>query len=168
MDKPQYTNYRDTIRSGDLLIWSKGTNSFVGNILLFIIRLFTMSEYTHVGIAWKIGNRLFVIEANMPSVRIIPLSSFSKFYHIPMGIEWTNDIESYLLDKIGEPYSIKGAITGYFGSINNTDGNWQCAELANMFYKSIGIDYGDAYTPSKLVKAILENGTTHMTYVNMK
>lgn len=165
--KVDYDMHRSQIRSGDLLVWSKNRSSKFSNFLLFIIKLFTQSTYAHVGVAWKIGNRLFVIEATIPQVRIVPVSKNDEFYHIPINIQWKKDYEIFLLDKIGLSYSVFDAINAFFGKRLEKDDRWQCAELANEFYRSIGLDFKDAYTPSDLVESVLDLEDTSIYKVHV-
>lgn len=150
-----YEDHRPNIRSGDLLIWSKDPSSSFRNFLLDVVRFFTKSEYGHVGIAWKIGGRLFVIEATIPRVRIVPVSDLSSFYHVPLRMRWKREYEDYLLEKVGAPYSMRDAIRAYFTDSVENDGTWQCAELANRFYSRVGIPMGNAFTPAKIVERLL-------------
>lgn len=47
----KYAESRDSIRTGDLLAWShRGIKSFY-DFKVWLVRLFTQSEYTHVGVA---------------------------------------------------------------------------------------------------------------------
>lgn len=149
-----YATFRPQIKSGDLLAWSthqaKGFRRFVNNL----IRVFTMSEFSHVGIAWVIGDRVFVIEAVSPTVRIFPLSKKVPFYHIDMGLNIDDDHVNYLLSRVGESYSILQAIQAYFGKPKE-DKVWQCAELCTSFYRKSGLAIKNSWTPSALVEAIL-------------
>ena len=166
MARHDYYTYSRKIKSGDLLIWNKGAGGYINNASLFIIKLFTLSEYVHVGIAWKIASRVFVIEAAMDGVKITPLSKRHEFFHMPMGIKWFKTYDSFLLDKVGDVYSIQDAVRGYLGLFVDTeDRAWQCVELAVSFYKHTGLDLGDVYTPAKLVTQLLDLGR-QMTYVN--
>lgn len=154
-DYSVYEEHRNQIKSGDLLIWDKGSGSLISNFLINLVRFFTRSEYGHVGIAWKVNKRLFVIEAVIPHVRIIPLSSKDVFYHVPMSIEWSEESESFLLSKVGLEYSIIDCINAYIGRTSTDMNKWQCAELACEFYRYSGIDIKRAYEPGLLVKTIL-------------
>lgn len=163
----KYSEYRSSIKSGDLLVWKVTSNKTISKITSTIIRLFTLSEYTHVGIAWYIGNRLFVIEACSAGIRLLPLSQCTSFYHIPMYVNWKAEYENALLSEIGTSYSYIDAIKGYLKILKpNGNNSWQCAELANYFYKVTGRDYEDNLTPSTLVSAVLNDGHS-LTYVNM-
>jgi hypothetical protein len=155
MNKVNYKDYRKTIRSGDLLVWTKRSNTVISKMVVFIIRLFTMSEYSHVGVAWHIGERLYVLEAIHPKVAATLLSTYNEFYHVPMNLEWKSEYDLYLLDKVGSNYSVIDAIRGYFGLVNKKNNQWQCAELVTSFYKYAGLHIGNPYTPSDLVVNIL-------------
>ena len=51
----KYINFRENIVSGDLLAWTHhGWNSWY-NFQIQMVRAFTQSEYSHVGIAWCTG-----------------------------------------------------------------------------------------------------------------
>lgn len=160
-----YCDYRNKIKSGDLLAWDKGRKGFIAGLLMKIVKLATGSKYCHVGIAWKSGGRLFVIEATPPAVRLTPLSVIKSFYHIPMKIRWLSKYNDYLLDKIGLKYSIKDCIRAYFGKLSPDNDEYQCAELACEFYKSIGIDLGESYEPGILVKAVILKRNTNIVLV---
>lgn len=151
-----YSTYRQEIQSGDLLAWTSTSKQWPMALAEKIIRLFTLSEYCHVGIAWVIGDRVFVIEAVNPKVRIYPVSNDLPCYHVPMFIPWTDALLSFLLEKVGSEYSVVQAIQAYFGK-PRADKQWQCAELVNTFYQKAGVTLGDAWTPSEVVNAALEH-----------
>ena len=151
----KYEAYRQNIKSGDLLAWSTKSMHSINDFALHMVRIFTESEYEHVGIAWVIGGRVFVVEAVVPAVRIYPLSRLVPFYSVQMHIEWQAEYEEWLLSNIGDKYSILKAIKSYWGPIKEDD-CWQCAELTIKFYKTLGIDLGVNYTPSAVVSEILK------------
>lgn len=157
---------RDDIKSGDLLIWKKSKKSFLSNLAIGAIRLFTRSEYAHVGIAWRIeSNTLHVFEATQPAVRVVPLEDGDEFYHIPMSLKWTEKSSEFLQSKLGLKYSIFDAIRAFLGITLDADDRYQCAELANEFYAKHGIYLTNAYTPSEVVEAILEKIPTALIFV---
>ena len=156
-----YYLYRRKIKSGDLLAWDSGSGSIFNTITLFIIKVVTLSPYVHVGVAWKTAGRLFVIEAGLDGVKISPLSKKKNFYHIAMDVKWTTAHDCFLLNKVGESYSVSDAIRGALGLLeSHYDHKWQCAELATAFYSYLGMDLGDSYTPAKLVDVLLTMGKT--------
>lgn len=153
---------RARIKSGDLLIWSSEGNFTMSDIVLTAIRFFTLSDFAHVGIAWRSETKLFVIDATMPRVRMRPIVDSESFYHIPMGVVWTPKCEEFLMSKVGLPYSFVDALCAQLGITLNDDEKWQCAEIAHQFYLSTGLDFGKAFTPTKLVNAILQMHDTSL------
>lgn len=148
-------NLRETVKSGDLLIWSKDARDTKSNLYLNLIRLFTRSEYAHVAIAWVLEGRLYIVEATQPVLRITPVKDFEEFYHVPMKVTWTKDSEEWLIDKIGLVYSFADAVRAYLGKRVDNDRKYQCAELCHEFYELHGIELGEAYTPALLVEKAL-------------
>lgn len=151
-----YETARTEICSGDLVAWSVRKVRNLSDLPGMIVRIFTASEYKHVGIAWVIGGRVFVVEAVSPCVRIYPLSAQVPFYHVNMSVEWADSLESYLLSQVGVDYSLMDDIRAYFGKPAADNKGVQCAELCNDFYEAAGIHLGDAYTPSEVVEACLQ------------
>lgn len=147
---------REDIKSGDLLIWHTDKSSALSRAFLSIVRTLTRSEYGHVGIAWRLYKYLFVVEGTLPFVRIAPIKDKDEFYYIPVDVKWTEKSESFLLKLIGKLYSLMDGIRAYFGKTVKNDEHWQCAEIVNEFYREHGIDLGDAWTPTEVVKKTLE------------
>lgn len=154
------------IHSGDLLVWSNKSYTGMHKYLTNVIRFFTMSEYTHVGIAWKAGGHLFVIEAVEPCIRIFPVNKLKPFYFIPMGIDFTNEHTEYLLSKVGEPYSLKEVILGFLSTPDEGDKNWQCSEFVKAYYNHFGHDLNCPATPSGVVEAALKLKSSKLFYIN--
>jgi hypothetical protein len=163
VDTP-HVDYINVIHSGDLLAWSNANGTRLSRLIKSIIRLLTMSEYSHVGIAFCMDNEVYVLEALEPSIKLTLLRTVPGFYHIPMNIEWQPEYSRILADYICKSYSILDAIRGFFGKTDTSNDRWQCAELANDFYRRIGLDFGDAYTPGLLIKAILMQTDTTINY----
>lgn len=156
-----YTEARENIKSGDVLAWSYNGSPFKSwhNFQVWLVRLMQRSEYTHVGIAWRIAGRIFILEAVVPCVRIFPLSLCESFYHVDMQKGLNYDAEEFALSQIGEPYSKIEAIKAFFNQVRKGDsGTWQCAKYAAEVLRSNGIDYGEAFTPTSLVQAALADG----------
>ena len=149
---------RNDIETGDMLVWRKDNINGLSNFILGFIRFVTSSEFAHVGVAFRAGARIFVIEATSPRVRIYPLNHLDEFYLIKMDVKVTEAALEWMLDKVGCEYSMSDGIRAVFGNITEDDDSWQCAELCNKFYKQLGRDYGDSWTPTKLVNATLEEG----------
>jgi hypothetical protein len=146
----QYSDARGVIRSGDILAWSHRAWGSFYDVQIQAVRFFTQSEYCHVGIAWVIGGRVFVIEAVTPKVRIFPLSKLLPFWHTPMNAEWRPATEEYALAQVGADYSKWQAVQAYFGK-PDLDHLWECAELTAEVLRRDGIDLGEKYTPSAVM-----------------
>lgn len=145
-----YADARPQIRSGDLLAWTHTGWRSWRDIKMQIVRLLTRSEYSHVGVAWVVGGRVFVLEAVQPLVRIYPLSKLGDFYHLPMNATWTQQIEEFALARVGEPYSQAECVRAFFGwSLRN--GEWECAEYAMSVLAEAGLFLGLTATPSAVV-----------------
>ena len=163
----EYKDVRDSIKSGDLLAWSANKLTSFKDFQVQAIRVFDRTEYTHVGIAWRVADRLFVIEAVTPHVRIVPLSNELPCYHIPMEVEWTEELEKRILSYVGNPmyeYSKWEAIKAFFGWNKKGNTKLECAEFVQIIYEKAGLAFKTRATPSDVVKESLETNTT-LTYI---
>lgn len=152
-----YTDYRDSLQSGDIVAWRENTH----NIFSRLIRFFTRSEYTHVGIVLVIKNRVFVAEARTPKVVLTPLSSRIPLYLIPMGMPLSNHAEEVLLKEIGVGrYSILEAIKSYLGANDPKDKKWQCVEFVKYVLEANSYPIVCKDLPTDLVFYLQQKGKT--------
>lgn len=150
----KYADARPLIRSGDLLAFSHGSWRSWNDIKVNFVRMFTRSTFSHVGVAWVVGGRVFVLEAVKPRSRIFPLSLAGDFYLIPTHSEWSYEAEEFALSRIGTPYSELKAIEAFFRPLEA--GNVQeCAAYAREILARDGIDLGARSTPDAVVEAAL-------------
>jgi hypothetical protein len=149
----KYIEYRSKIKSGDLLAWSHRSWKTWYDIKIQLVRIFTQSEYSHVGVAWVYQDRVFVIESVTPFVRIVPLSNLLPCYVISMNLPWSKETENLALGMVGKAgYSQLEAIKAYFGK--NKDPNaWECAEFVQKIYRSENLNLDCKDVPSDLVLA---------------
>jgi len=155
----KYAEARGLIESGDLIAFShRGWGSWY-DLKIQAVRAFTRSEFAHVGTAWVVGGRVFVIEAVMPKVRIYPLSKMGEFYLLPMGVQMSETALEFALEKVGEGYSQRDAICSFF-RLPNKDDRWQCAELARDIAMIDGVTLGNSATPTSVVHAALKRGAS--------
>lgn len=160
-----YSEVRPAIETGDLLAWRHEGWGSLYDLQIQIVRMATRSEYSHVGLAWKVGGRLFCLEAVGSGIRIMPLSLLGDFYFIPMLIEEDKFAIEFALSKVGEKYSKWQAITSFFGKVKE-DGRWQCAEYVNRVLEESGFSIGERnLTPSKVVEAVQELYQTPLYFV---
>jgi len=124
----QYKDIRSQIKSGDLLGWSHRELKNWHDLKIWFVRLFTRSEYSHVGLAWVVGGRVFVIEAVQPMVRVYPLSKLLEngCYLIQLDANWTEEVEELALECVGDVYSQKQAMVAPF-KVPPLDKLWECA-----------------------------------------
>lgn len=134
------------IKSGDLIAWTN-TKGFYNKL----IRLVTLSEYTHVGIAVIENGKLYVVEATRPVVRKVELVGRAPFHHIPMGVVVDTVLSKVLKDFIGKEYSMVQAALSVF-NIYIDDDKWYCTEQCYEFYKRAGIKFNKRLTPTRFVK----------------
>lgn len=163
-----YSEYRPNIKSGDLIIFSIAKMRSMYDLPSYIIRLLTLSEYNHVGIAWSTGDRRLLVEAQIPEIKISPLKKMGSFYHIPMGIDFTDRETEILLDKVGQKYSYSEVIKALFKKNIYNDENWICVDLVKYFYQAVNIDVGEVSTPSDVVANIVKKLNKPIIYVDNK
>lgn len=149
-----YASSRPAIRSGDLLAWSHRAWGSWYDLQIQAVRIFTRSEYCHVGVAWVVAGRVFVLEAVGQGVRIMPLSRLLPCYWTPLGAAWSAEAEAFALAHVGEPYSKWQAVLAGLRLLRpGADRIWQCAEFAYMTLLAAGITLGPDITPSGMVLA---------------
>lgn len=152
LKKNNYSKHRESLKSGDLLAWRGKT--FVGRF----VRTWTGSDFSHVGIVWRISDRVFILEASeFAGVRIRPLSNALPCYWIQSHVNWRDDIETHALSHIGDRYSYMDALRAGLGMKTNKNNGWQCAEFASYLLKSTGMtELNITATPQALVERVIE------------
>ncbi len=154
-----YKTVRPLIKSGDLLAYTHRSWKSWTDIKIQLVRFFTQSEYSHVGLAYVMDGRVFVLEAVQPLVRIFPLSKTGDFYYLPLPSNWTEDVAEFAISHVGEPYSQLQAIQAFFRPLKH-DGLWECAELALSVLSQSGINLGNKATPTAIVREAMQQGAT--------
>lgn len=150
------------IYSGDLLAW-RNDGTVLGNVISYLTR----GTYTHVGIAWTLHNRAYVLDAyHKGGVRLRYLGDSLPVDHIRTNIKWTKSLEDEALSKLGRSYNYISAAMLGFDITPNYD-----AEVCSIYAASIlrkgGIDIPKiALTPQKLVDIICEKNNSKITTIN--
>jgi hypothetical protein len=145
----KYVEYRDKIKSGDILVWSYRGLSSLYDLKGLLVKTFTSSDYIHVGVAWNYRGRLLVLEAVPPKVRVVPLSNFLPFSVIHMDMDFTAEMEDRAFSDIGiTDYSILDAVL----SLSNIEAmpGVQCVEYVR---KILNLNSG-SNIPSEFIKEI--------------
>ena len=147
-----YENFRNRIKTGDLIAFSGGSWNSWNDIKINIVRMFTRSEYSHVAIAWVIEDRVLLLEAVSAGVRIFPLSNDLPCYWVERPHRISKEALRWALSKMGQEYSTWQAIKAFFGITDKgKDNKWECAEYVITTYAFDG-DYFDCKaTPTQVV-----------------
>ncbi len=149
-----YLDARKQIKSGHLLAWSHKAWASLYDFQVQMVRVFTQSEYCHVGVSYVIADRTFVIEAVGTGVRMYPASNLLPFYWFPLATNWNETAEKFALSQVGKPYSKNQAVLAQLDMLDKgTDGLWQCAELTQQILALCGVDLTKCKsTPSAVVE----------------
>ncbi len=150
----RYENLREHIKTGDVLAFTHKSWKSWYDVKVQLVRFFTQSEYSHVGLAWCANGRVFVMESVTGGIRIIPLSKCLPCYHLTMP-ELTQEQLEKAFSVMGEPYSQWQAVQAFFGDIDNTDNQWECAEFVKVVSK-----LACKATPTAVVDYCLSSGAT--------
>ena len=77
---------------------------------------------------------------------------------MPTGVNWTPELESFALSKVGQAYSQYQAMLGYLGKWTNPD-LWDCSRYAGAVMDAAGIKTGDGWeSPSLMAQRMMEAG----------
>lgn len=177
-----FSEYKDNIKPGDLLVWSRPQfQTTLGKWISNIIRFFTMSDFYHTAVVTEVtDDDVFQIEATWPEVFEGGVKNRTPFFHIPMNVKVTDEDLEFIRSFLGQKYSLFEAVMAYFGFLRR-DKSWICTEFSAKFYNRVigdkfndllvEEDYGDTYkagrmaTPSEFVKTVLANFDTSMVLV---
>jgi hypothetical protein len=101
----KYAEVRPKIKSGDVLAWTHRKWGTWYDFQIQMVRFFTQSEYCHIGVAYVVGERVFVLESVGAGIRQQPLSQELPFYWIPTNVTWTDKALNAAMSKMGQKYS---------------------------------------------------------------
>jgi hypothetical protein len=157
-----YAAARPRIKSGDIMALSHFAWSDWYDIQVQMVRTFTQSDYCHVGLIWGVADRLFVIEAVNPLVRLVPLSKYAAegFFWIPTEAPISDDELEYALADVGVgQYSKWQAVLAFLRRLRiGADQLKSCAEFLIECRNRSGVDLGDTATPAAVVRHLQEAG----------
>lgn len=148
----KYEAAREAIADGDVLAWTHRASPFASwyDFKIWLVRLLTRSEFSHVGLAVRFGGRVFALESVTGGIRLMPLSKLLPCYHLADSD--TFDIER-AMSKCGEPYSQFEAMLGELDKTDDANGVWQCSEFVKWAKHLVC-----KATPSAVVIDRLSNG----------
>lgn len=150
-----YSERRKELKTGDLVIWDTTTMNSFFDFVLYLYQKILGARYIHVGIVVTFGNRIFVLEATPPVVRLHPLSLMEDFYHLPIGQKVLPKQLNSLFSRLGKAYGLMDLIRMIL-KIRDNPYQYFCSELASDFYNEIGLirDRTAGKTPDKIIEAI--------------
>ena len=160
---------RKGFRSGDLVAQSHGDWKSWKGIQVLIVRVCTLSTYSHIGVidVDQSDNRVYIVEAVRPCAHRVLLSTIGDFYHLPMRAGWTPSTSVYVGSILGAIYSRWSAIRAFFnplpaGSVS------ECAALAREVLMRAGVDLGPMSRPDAVVQRALVLGSSITFIENIK
>lgn len=151
------SDMRDEIKTGDLMAFRVRRYGTLTSFALWLYQKITKVRFSHVGVAMKLGEHLFIVEAISPRVTITPISKVKEFYLVPVKIKTNEENQvDYLLDFVEMNYSLISLVTHYFG-FESPSNKVYCSELASGFYYHVGLlhERESGHTPEKLTEAVL-------------
>jgi len=162
----RYADARAAIKSGDLLAFTHRSFKSWYDVKVQIVRFFTQSEYSHVGVAWVIDGRVFIIESITGGVRIHALSNLLPFWHISTNAPWKAETQRFAMSLVGKPYSQIGAVRAFLDKDpeRTLDRMW-CSKLAQLVLEADGVLGAVQQTPSAVVYAAQERDGSETTLV---
>ncbi|MGJ3495010.1 hypothetical protein ACR9PT_10605 [Piscirickettsia salmonis] len=137
--------------------------AYRGNsIISSIVRWWTQSPYSHIGVIWKINDQLFFVEALIfKGVRIIPIDKLPANYEvIKTQVTLLGEAEAFILQHLADDYSLIDAIRAGLGLKQKDPTGWQCAEFAAQILKRCGLRLPERenLTPIELI-TLIKQGT---------
>lgn len=161
-----YSKVRHDIKTGDLIAWKTTKITSFFTFVLYLYQKILGADFTHVGIAFREGDRLFVLEATPPAVRLHPLSLSGDFYHIPVSYDQQSSQIDYLLLTLGREYSIFDLLRSMF-KLGNDNSDYYCSELCADFYNAVGYINNEwaGVTPDSLVNEVVKTSGTSPIFV---
>ncbi|PCJ44020.1 MAG: hypothetical protein COA99_07430 [Moraxellaceae bacterium] len=147
MDQKRYIDIRRDIKSGDIVAWQ---GRFTNRRLL---KLFNQ-KIGHVGIAWVISNRVFIIHALTQGIVINPLSRLTPFIWLATETEWSEETQVFALSELGRSYSYVDVLRSVIGMPSDTNNGWMCGEFARAVLQQAKLPVTQDF-PSKLIDEVL-------------
>ena len=162
----KYEDARPNIKSGHLIAFTHRSWTSFYDLKVQAVRFFTQSEYSHIGIAWVIDDRVFILESITGGVRIHALSDLVPFWHITTNAPWKPETQKFALSLVGKPYSQIGAIRAFIDKEpeRTLDRMW-CSKLGQLVLEADGVIGAVQQTPSSVVYATQECDGSRTTLV---
>lgn len=141
-----YQEARKHLRTGDVIGFVHGYFP-VGKVVQWVTR----SLYTHVAVVIRENDRVLVVEAKQPYVRIFPASRLTPFYWCALRGDLNQDAKNFAYSIVGDRYSLADCYRSVTGETTD-DNRWQCAELVRTVHRKNGADARCKATPADIMK----------------
>ncbi len=131
-----YNDIRNTLKSGDLVFYS--SHNGIGDKL---IKWWSKSKYSHVGVVWVVAGRVFLLEASaFGGVRLVPLSKRMPDLIVRMNLEWNAAAEQQAMEHMMDKYSFYDALLAGLHKKYKSS-NWICTEYAASIVEKCGYSF---------------------------
>ena len=148
----KYADARPKIKSGDILAWTHKPLRNWYDFQVQLVRVFTKSEYTHVGVAYVDGDREFVLESVSSGIRMKLLSEEVPFFWLPCDIGWNDEVKKAAFSKFGQSYSKwEGILSVWLKLKPGGNNHWECAEYVNFILQQAGYETNIRNIPAEVV-----------------
>lgn len=149
----KYEDIRGTLKSGDLAFYS--SHHKIGD---WLIKWWTKSEYSHVGLIWVAAGRVFLLEASAADgVRIVPLSLRMPDTIVRMDLNWDAQTEEFAFSHMMDPYSFVDAIRAGVNQHYKGAG-WICTEYVAAVVAKCGYLFSeDSMVPQKQIVELVRD-----------
>ena len=164
----KYTDARDKIKTGDMLLWrNHGGGPLRGIIERWIVAHGTATPYTHVGVAWAEHGRVWVMEITTKGCAPRLLSELGSFDWAPCPQPLTNAALEWAFGCFGEwEYSRWQAMLGALKRlVIGADNFGQCAEYALSIWARDGMAPTDTATPGACAEGAMRVWDVPITWV---
>lgn len=154
-----YDQIRPLIKTGDLLAFSHKARGTWHDFQIHMVRKATESEFSHVGIAYVIHDRVFILEAVSSGVRIFPLSRALPFYFVSNPKALSNLSLEWAFEHIGNEYESKWrmVLANFINIDLKSNYRYQCSEYVNNILTLNDQQITTVDTPSSIVEAAMQH-----------
>jgi hypothetical protein len=158
----KYSEIRSQLKSGDLAFYS--SHKTLGDL---IIKAWTKSDYSHVGVIWVLAGRVFLLEASATGgVRMVPISKRLPDVVVQMGLKWSPEAEHIAMEHMMDPYSYLDAIRAGLAMGYVSSKGWICTEYAAKIVNACGYRFPDsAQVPQQQLEILSKDSSKRFIHI---
>ena len=146
----KYNEARRDMQTGDVVFY-RGSGPFAG-----LIRWWTKSPWSHVGLVWRVGSRIILLDSSpFHGVRPFPMSKKRPALWVPISprLTWGAWAEQVALDTWGRPYSFRSCWRVALG-LPPRGAGYQCAEYVGAILRAAGARMPLVPTPASVLEYV--------------